>query len=963
MAKKNHPVADSGSSESTFNPLDPPDYVERSHHVLAVERERYLKIRREKNGLPPPADDNLTGLCISGGGVRSATLGLGLFQAFIKKGILKKFDYLSTVSGGGYIGSCLSSLMSREPENMEKYSTEPNKNLRFKTQDVGLDEQDSPFVGLRYDYEYKTLENTELSAKHQLLHLRRYGEYLTPRKGLFSWDVSRAVGALFGGVFINVVLFFLALGSVVLVHHALFAGMSDGHFIFDLQSPQEVYNLEHEGAHTVKEYYEPSSVWDKKTAMEQVGEWYTNQLHPQFYLIYRAAQNQMGLVAAFILLGFLLGWLFIFYARRIPYLVAKMEQDEAAFHNPEKDTFHERPGGDDLLRHISWPFVRRFTLAAYLLGPFLSYVAAIVLAQTNELPGRDYFVMLALPLCYAVGLFLSVHLFISLFYINNAPERVSGRLYRSFYTGMQGATFLGVLVSFLFPVITVLLFGGHSLVVRLLFSFLPVAIAYYFTMQTLGGKSGGGNWLSGITRQLQMPLLNLSILLFVGMALASVSTVLFNIERMWAVEPQSCLVVSLWTLLLCGTLTVLFGFAANSNDISLHYFYRDRLSEAYLRTEGRVAFPETATEGKPKEPVRVQSKELFDVTLRNHENLRLSELGEDNFKGPYHIIVSALNLQGSHDLAKKTLKSDHFIFSKYFIGSRTTGYSRTDKYRDGGTKLNTAMAISAAAVASGMGLMSFAASNFYMTLLNLRTGYWIENPWYLHKEAKEKELEARGIKVKRTFFEWLTEKTRRFPYWLFYLSREFTGVLSANTRRVYVSDGGHTGDNLGMLPLVQRRCHNIVVADFEEDGHFSFGSFNQAVRLAKAIYNADIEINLKPLLPVKTEEGLLYSPASVAVGKILYPATAHLPALEGQIVYLKSSVSLLQEVSGISEKDTPPLMTEPAPVFVLNYFKNNPTFPHQSTADQYFDEVQFEAYRMLGEHIGKQAASAVKFQF
>ena len=162
MAKKNHPVADSGSSESTFNPLDPPDYVERSHHVLAVERERYLKIRRKKNGLEPPADDNLTGLCISGGGVRSATLGLGLFQAFIKKGILKKFDYLSTVSGGGYIGSCLSSLMSREPENMEKYSTEPNKNLRFKTQDVGLNEQDSPFFGLRYDYEYKTLENTEL---------------------------------------------------------------------------------------------------------------------------------------------------------------------------------------------------------------------------------------------------------------------------------------------------------------------------------------------------------------------------------------------------------------------------------------------------------------------------------------------------------------------------------------------------------------------------------------------------------------------------------------------------------------------------------------------------------------------------------------------------------------------------------------------------------------------------------
>ncbi len=141
-----------------------------------------MKIRRKKNGLKPPADDNLAGLCISGGGVRSATLGLGLLQAFIKKGILKKFDYLSTVSGGGYIGSCLSSLMSREPNNTEKYSDTPSRNRRFQTEDIGLDEKDSPFAGLRYDYEYQTLEKTQLSAKHQLLHLRRYGEYLTHGK-------------------------------------------------------------------------------------------------------------------------------------------------------------------------------------------------------------------------------------------------------------------------------------------------------------------------------------------------------------------------------------------------------------------------------------------------------------------------------------------------------------------------------------------------------------------------------------------------------------------------------------------------------------------------------------------------------------------------------------------------------------------------------------------------------------
>jgi Patatin-like phospholipase len=47
-------------------------------------------------------------LCISGGGIRSATFGLGILQGLARCGLLEKFHYLSTVSGGGYIGSWLS---------------------------------------------------------------------------------------------------------------------------------------------------------------------------------------------------------------------------------------------------------------------------------------------------------------------------------------------------------------------------------------------------------------------------------------------------------------------------------------------------------------------------------------------------------------------------------------------------------------------------------------------------------------------------------------------------------------------------------------------------------------------------------------------------------------------------------------------------------------------------------------
>src|SRR5690349_4981932 len=52
-------------------------------------------------------------LCISGGGIRSATFALGILQGLARCGLLGKFHYLSTVSGGGYIGSWLSAWIHR----------------------------------------------------------------------------------------------------------------------------------------------------------------------------------------------------------------------------------------------------------------------------------------------------------------------------------------------------------------------------------------------------------------------------------------------------------------------------------------------------------------------------------------------------------------------------------------------------------------------------------------------------------------------------------------------------------------------------------------------------------------------------------------------------------------------------------------------------------------------------------
>src|SRR5439155_11016210 len=75
--------------------------------------------RSQKNTRPeqepvlrPTAGSNVVGLALSGGGIRSASFCLGALQALDKADVLKNIDYLSTVSGGGYIGTSLSAAMT-----------------------------------------------------------------------------------------------------------------------------------------------------------------------------------------------------------------------------------------------------------------------------------------------------------------------------------------------------------------------------------------------------------------------------------------------------------------------------------------------------------------------------------------------------------------------------------------------------------------------------------------------------------------------------------------------------------------------------------------------------------------------------------------------------------------------------------------------------------------------------------
>src|SRR5882762_242364 len=57
-------------------------------------------------------------LCLSGGGIRSAIFSLGILQGLARHGLLREFDYLSTVSGGGYVGGWLTAWIRNHPQGV-----------------------------------------------------------------------------------------------------------------------------------------------------------------------------------------------------------------------------------------------------------------------------------------------------------------------------------------------------------------------------------------------------------------------------------------------------------------------------------------------------------------------------------------------------------------------------------------------------------------------------------------------------------------------------------------------------------------------------------------------------------------------------------------------------------------------------------------------------------------------------
>ncbi len=291
--------------------------------------------------------------------------------------------------------------------------------------------------------------------------------------------------------------------------------------------------------------------------------------------------------------------------------------------------------------------------------------------------------------------------------------------------------------------------------------------------------------------------------------------------------------------------------------------------------------------------------------FKNAVTIRLSELGITLHRGPYHLLNCALNVPGSNNPAMQGRLTDFFLFSPKYCGSPLIGYRPTEEWEksDSHLYLGTAMAISGAAAAPQMGLGTIRRFSFWLALLNVRLGYWLRKP---------------------------QATSRRWgPPGLLCLLREMLGTMDEKLPWLHVSDGGHI-ENLGVYELLRRRCKYIIAIDGEQDPKMTFHALTTLQRLAAIDLGIRIDINLDDLR--LNQQGL--SRSHFRFCRIVYPNVPGSEGTYGYLLYVKLS------------------LTGNEGEFIRRYRLDEPIFPHHSTADQFFTEAQFEAYRSLGEHIG-----------
>lgn len=835
-------------------------------------------------------------LCISGGGIRSASFSQGVIEALAchprrngpdtivgsaEHSLLAQFNYMSTVSGGGYVGSWLSAWVTRGGgwPNVWKNITGNRSNP----------DEEAP----------------------QIRWLRTYSNYLTPRIGLTSADTWAGAAIFVRNLILNwlvllpllaAVLLALKLLAIALVWTSLFdSGLA----------------------------YPAIIVLGLAVACLLLALWFSNYERPS----HRAGKAGQG---AFLRRQLTPGWLATVLFTFVLAFQISGEVVEARL-IPDGSMSGKGLAGLALAGAIlyavswvlAWPRNARtliwdfacWTFSGIVFGVLIGvglYLYYYVAPDEGPWPFTPKVILLltaAVPWIILSGLIAEM-IFVGL--TKDMPQSDSDREWLGRAAGWYLVLALG------WPIVMTLVFVGST-----------VADAAYGELKTwiAAGGTGAITALLGNSRAtpargeatgwkavsanliLAVAATIFAVVLVIGFS-ALLDDVLFGKgigatslfdETVSLTAPTVPAWPGGWrvplALVFAVIVAVIFSYRININRFSLHALYRNRIIRGFLGASNPARNPNPFTGFDDADNLRVWELWPRDVA---------GNIGPNNWR-PFHVVNMALNLTKGEDLAWQERKAESFTVSPLHSGSSQLGYRDSKIYGDGqGISLGTAVAISGAAASPNMGYHSSPAVAFLLTMFNVRLGWWLGNPGAAGEKSYTRS--SPPFALKPLLSELLGETTNRSDY-------------------VYLSDGGHF-ENLALYEMVRRRCRNIVVIDAGCDKEYAFEDLGNAVRKIRIDFGISITFANLKALRFRDQEGVDYKPDQppfYAVGIIHYPEAADAEQ-QGVILYIKPSF-LNGRITNAG---------------IRNYAIANPDFPHQSTGNQWFSESQLESYRALG---------------
>ncbi|MFB6725521.1 hypothetical protein ACFCV3_35405 [Kribbella sp. NPDC056345] len=371
----------------------------------------------------------------------------------------------------------------------------------------------------------------------------------------------------------------------------------------------------------------------------------------------------------------------------------------------------------------------------------------------------------------------------------------------------------------------------------------------------------------------------------------------------------------------------------DANRTSLHSFYRERLSRAFLverKPNGSAAAIDYYK--------RLRYSEWATPKVEEPKEDAQGEPAEPKVVGPRLVIAGVANVEDA-DFVPTQRDCVPFVFDSDcigIIGDRSLpdgGRRRTDDYEREADVLLREVTVPAAMAMSGAALSPLTGRvngrtrpiRLLLAVLNARLGVWLPNPyWNNHVDDAFPPVTGFFPKLSR-YVGSVIDKPG--PYRLL---REAIGSPSMYDRRIYVTDGGHY-DNLGLVEALRRKPAQVIVIDASNDAEDRFSALAEAIATARMDHGIQIDIDPSPMVrgaKARADRAWVYGIAT-------HPQTED-EAENNEDPYKTEIFFVKAVLAGQLDWD------------LEVYAQRHTDFPRRATSDQFYDEWDFEAYRSLG---------------